>query len=238
MIGYRPGPYIKYCWLFFTPATCIVSTNKLIKQYWDSLNLSSFRGLPEIKQNSLCSSINTHLILPQGHLRLLPHQIHSSKVQQWICVSVVGQCHWLAARTLLHGLHPTLDGLQDQYHPRDTQRGKSWPSWWSFSISNFLWTFIPNLSKPGLDLNMCKCGIHLIKTPKTAAPLTLSYLSPAHPAAHHTIWQPTQNQEGAGEVTGHLRPWGRCHHDYKWLLSCLRERLQLMRPPLVMCVGF
>uniref|UniRef100_A0A3B3UCE7 Transporter n=1 Tax=Poecilia latipinna TaxID=48699 RepID=A0A3B3UCE7_9TELE len=24
MIGYRPGPYIKYCWLFFTPATCIV----------------------------------------------------------------------------------------------------------------------------------------------------------------------------------------------------------------------
>uniref|UniRef100_A0A8C4F6A1 Transporter n=1 Tax=Dicentrarchus labrax TaxID=13489 RepID=A0A8C4F6A1_DICLA len=23
MIGYRPGPYIKYCWLFFTPATCI-----------------------------------------------------------------------------------------------------------------------------------------------------------------------------------------------------------------------
>lgn len=25
MIGYRPGPYIKYCWRFFTPATCIVS---------------------------------------------------------------------------------------------------------------------------------------------------------------------------------------------------------------------
>uniref|UniRef100_H3CMZ4 Solute carrier family 6 member 13 n=1 Tax=Tetraodon nigroviridis TaxID=99883 RepID=H3CMZ4_TETNG len=23
MIGYRPGPYIKYCWRFFTPATCI-----------------------------------------------------------------------------------------------------------------------------------------------------------------------------------------------------------------------
>uniref|UniRef100_A0A3Q0RUB0 Transporter n=1 Tax=Amphilophus citrinellus TaxID=61819 RepID=A0A3Q0RUB0_AMPCI len=23
MIGYRPGPYIKYCWLFFTPATCV-----------------------------------------------------------------------------------------------------------------------------------------------------------------------------------------------------------------------
>lgn len=23
MIGYRPGPYIKICWLFLTPATCI-----------------------------------------------------------------------------------------------------------------------------------------------------------------------------------------------------------------------
>lgn len=31
MIGYRPGPYIKYCWLFFTPATCIVSINALVR---------------------------------------------------------------------------------------------------------------------------------------------------------------------------------------------------------------
>ena len=25
MIGYRPSPVIKYCWLYFTPATCLVS---------------------------------------------------------------------------------------------------------------------------------------------------------------------------------------------------------------------
>ncbi|XP_010885436.1 sodium- and chloride-dependent GABA transporter 2 [Esox lucius] len=25
MIGYRPGPYIKYCWMFITPATCIAT---------------------------------------------------------------------------------------------------------------------------------------------------------------------------------------------------------------------
>ncbi|CAB1347387.1 unnamed protein product, partial [Coregonus sp. 'balchen'] len=25
MIGYRPGPYIKYCWLYVTPATCIAT---------------------------------------------------------------------------------------------------------------------------------------------------------------------------------------------------------------------
>lgn len=25
MIGYRPSPFIKYCWMFFTPATLFVS---------------------------------------------------------------------------------------------------------------------------------------------------------------------------------------------------------------------
>lgn len=27
MIGYRPWPVIKYCWLFITPAVCTVSTH-------------------------------------------------------------------------------------------------------------------------------------------------------------------------------------------------------------------
>lgn len=44
MIGYRPGPYIKYCWLYLTPATCIVSINKLIKcSEWPSLLFSSLQ---------------------------------------------------------------------------------------------------------------------------------------------------------------------------------------------------
>lgn len=37
---------------------------------------------------------------------------------------MVGLCHWLAARSLLHGLHPALDGLQDLHYPGDTQRGR------------------------------------------------------------------------------------------------------------------
>lgn len=41
MIGYRPGPYIKYCWLFLTPATCIVSINKLIKLHRGFPNMTS-----------------------------------------------------------------------------------------------------------------------------------------------------------------------------------------------------
>lgn len=38
---------------------------------------------------------------------------------------MVGLCHWLAARSLLHGLHPTLDGVQDQHHRGNTPRGNA-----------------------------------------------------------------------------------------------------------------
>lgn len=140
MIGYRPGPYIKYCWLFLTPATCIVSINKLVEKHQDRPTMADgIWGLAEIKRNSSFTGINTCWLVPSGYLCLLPHQIHSSEVQQWICVPMVGLCHWLVACTLLHGLHPTLDGVQDQYHPGDTPRGKSWPlqsSVWSVSVSN------------------------------------------------------------------------------------------------------
>lgn len=70
-----------------------------------------------------------HWLSPVGYLRFLTHQIHPSEVQQRVCVSVVGLRHRLAAGTLLHGLHPTVDGVQDQYHPGDTQRGKSDVLW-------------------------------------------------------------------------------------------------------------
>lgn len=29
MIGYRPSPVIKYCWLYFTPATCFVGLTNI-----------------------------------------------------------------------------------------------------------------------------------------------------------------------------------------------------------------
>lgn len=88
-------------------------------------------------------------------------------------------------------------------------------------------------------LNQTSCGLQPIWSWQHCriCSVTQMYLSTAHPAAHHTIRQATQNQEGAGEVTGHLCSWRRCQLDYKWLLSCLRERLQLMRPPVVMCMG-
>lgn len=51
----------------------------------------------------------------------------------------------------------------------------------------------------------------------------------ALPVAHHAVRRFTQNQEGTGEVTGHLCSRGRSHQDYKRLLPRFRERLQLMR---------
>lgn len=50
----------------------------------------------------------------------------------------------------------------------------------------------------------------------------------AHPEAHHSMWQPPENQEGAGEITGDFCPWGWRHNEYKRLLPCPRERLQLL----------
>lgn len=41
MIGYRPGPYIKYCWLFFTPATCIVRTNNLTRDGFAEITIEA-----------------------------------------------------------------------------------------------------------------------------------------------------------------------------------------------------
>lgn len=39
---------------------------------------------------------------------------------------MVGLRHRLAAGTFLNGLYPTVDAVQDQYQPGDTQRGKSY----------------------------------------------------------------------------------------------------------------
>lgn len=71
----------------------------------------------------------SHSLSPVGYLCLLAHQVHPSEVQQWVCVPVVGLRHRLAAGAHFHGLHPTVDGVQDQYHPGDIQRGKSDVMW-------------------------------------------------------------------------------------------------------------
>lgn len=46
MIGYRPSPVIKYCWLFFTPATCFVGFTFITK-------IHAFTPL-SWKKSSLC----------------------------------------------------------------------------------------------------------------------------------------------------------------------------------------
>lgn len=50
MIGYRPGPYIKCCWLFFSPATCIVSLSKVDKLPKMTINVLLVKKREEIKQ--------------------------------------------------------------------------------------------------------------------------------------------------------------------------------------------
>lgn len=50
----------------------------------------------------------------------------------------------------------------------------------------------------------------------------------AYPVTNQAIWQLTQNQTGAGAVTGHVCSRG-CRQHNKWLSPCPRERLQLIK---------
>lgn len=217
MIGYRPGPYIKYCWLFFTPATCIVSFNRFRLWLFWKLQLWHFILL------WFCTLSAEVFFFSSGYLCLLPHKIHPSEVQQWVCVPVVGLCHRLAAGSLFHGLHPVLDALQDQHNPRNSQRG----AWILF--------------RSALDFNSgftvdCKTWEGLKATSMLLFIFSLFlffFLSfpTADPVAHYAIWWFTQNQEGAGAAAGHLRSRWRCRDNREQLLSCLRKRLQLINPP-------
>ncbi|CAG5927688.1 unnamed protein product [Menidia menidia] len=63
MIGYRPGPYIKYCWLFFTPATCMYN-NEYVYPWWGYvigwlLALSSMVCIPLWMLYKVCTTQGT-----------------------------------------------------------------------------------------------------------------------------------------------------------------------------------
>lgn len=67
MIGYRPGPYIKYCWLFLSPATCIVSVNKVTEPKLTKANL-------QLRQSFFFFfhlSLRVHLPFPSSNILLL-----------------------------------------------------------------------------------------------------------------------------------------------------------------------
>lgn len=40
MIGYRPSPVIKYCWMFFTPATCFVGFPFIFSSFFLRVSIS------------------------------------------------------------------------------------------------------------------------------------------------------------------------------------------------------
>ncbi|XP_025138794.1 sodium- and chloride-dependent GABA transporter 2 isoform X4 [Bubalus bubalis] len=104
MIGYRPWPLIKYCWLFLTPAVCTV------------------RQAPEEKPDE-----GREAVVQEGHLPLLPDQVHPADLQQEVQIPVVGRCPGLAPGPLLHGLHSCLELLQTQ-HPQGVFQRESSPA--------------------------------------------------------------------------------------------------------------
>lgn len=64
----------------------------------------------------LCLTILPSAPLFLGHFLLLLEQVHTSQIQQHLCVPSLGILHWLVPGSLLHGLRPT---LHHHYAPED-----------------------------------------------------------------------------------------------------------------------
>lgn len=63
-----------------------------------------------------------------GHFFLLLEQVHTSQIQQRLCVPGLGILHWLVPGWLLHGLCPSLHHRHPLEDPGFLQEGRGWES--------------------------------------------------------------------------------------------------------------
>lgn len=128
MIGYRPNPVIKYCWLFFTPATCFVSCTFTHEYtYFCSteerpLVVSTVFASQSVIPVQSVLTISFLFVLP-GNICLCLNQVFTFEVQQRVCVPMVGQWDRLDPGPGLHDVHSRLGRHEAAFHPRNTERG-------------------------------------------------------------------------------------------------------------------
>lgn len=58
-----------------------------------------------------------------GNIRLCLDQILPVKIQQWLCVPVVGLRNWMGPRPVVHAVHSSLGGSSTPFHPWLTTTG-------------------------------------------------------------------------------------------------------------------
>lgn len=163
MIGYRPNPVIKYCWLFFTPATCFVclallfnSTSVLVSCRKSSICWPPMKMQFSLRSYSIYRSVGVKFndyfqLFPQsiyfyfkyqltvhlytqnykislflllGNVCICLNQVLTPEVQQWLCISMVGQWHRLDPGPVLHAVYPCLGSSKAVLHPWNTERGE------------------------------------------------------------------------------------------------------------------
>lgn len=92
MIGYRPVPYMKYCWKFFTPCIATVSkTQHHTLQLWMTMQeISNVHTTWLHWKNHWQLHLVMALCCCVGHAVLCFSEIHPSEVQQQLQLPCVG----------------------------------------------------------------------------------------------------------------------------------------------------
>lgn len=76
MIGYRPNPVIKYCWLFFTPATCFVGLTFLFSSWSVFCLLQKEQHLLASNESAIHFAVIQYLHIDLLGLSLFPQSIY------------------------------------------------------------------------------------------------------------------------------------------------------------------
>lgn len=132
MIGYRPFPYMKYCWKFFTPCIATVSTTRFCGTATEYVHACKHKGVqrclihlvsPSLTANHKAYLCNGCVSSCSGHVVFCSGQIHPSEIQQHLPVPLVGPCIWAFSRFLFSPRSANLVPLQPGRHSWNNKTG-------------------------------------------------------------------------------------------------------------------
>lgn len=125
MIGYRPFPYMKYCWKFFTPCIATVSTKGFCGTDIEYVHPCKHKDVQRCLVSPSLTTNHNHGCVSScsGHVGFCSGQIHPSEIQQDLPVPLVGSCIWALSRFLFSPRGTNLVPLQSGCHSWNNETG-------------------------------------------------------------------------------------------------------------------